>query len=87
MDDVIYLLISQDCFDVAAQLKRSQCTRSLGLGYKMCAVTPVSGQRTHVATFRVLKVTSQVATPGAESVVHDCLVVRCSDAAAGVNAD
>ena len=65
----------------------AQCTRSLGLGYKMCAVTPVSGQRTHVATFRVLKVTSQVATPGAESVVHDCLVVRCSDAAAGVNAD
>jgi len=40
-----------------------------------------------VTTFRVLKVTSQVATPGAESVVHDCLVVRCSDAAAGVNAD
>jgi len=29
---------------------------------------PVAGQRTHGTTFRALKVTSQVATPGAESV-------------------
>ena len=25
----------------------AQCTRSLGLGYKLCAVIPVAGQRTH----------------------------------------
>jgi len=56
--------------DVAAQLKRS-----LGLGYKPCAVLPVAGQRTHGTTFRALKVTSQVATPGAESAVYDCLVL------------
>jgi len=53
----------------------TQCTRSLGLGYKLCAVTPAAGQRTHGTTFRALKVTSQVATPGAESAVHDCLVI------------
>ena len=29
----------------------------------------------HETTFRALKVTSQVATQGAESVVYDCLVV------------
>jgi len=28
----------------------------------------------HDTTFRVIKVTSQVATPGVESVVYDCLV-------------
>jgi len=48
--------------------------RSLGLGYKLCAVIPVAGQRTHGTTFRALKVTSQVATPGAVSAVYDCLV-------------
>ena len=42
-----YLLISQGC---------------LGLGYKMCVIVPVAGQRTHGTTFRALKVTSQVAT-------------------------
>ena len=36
---------------------------------------PVAGQRTHGTTFRALTVTSQAATPGAESAVHDCLVV------------
>jgi len=50
-------------------------TRSLGLGYRLCAVMPVAGQRTHVTTFRALKVTSQVAASGAESAVCDCLVL------------
>jgi len=61
--------------DVAAQLKRS-----LGLDYKLCAVIglPVAGQRTHGITFLALKVTSQVATPGAESAVYDCIVCVCS---------
>ena len=40
----------------------AQRTRSLGLGYKLCAVIPVAGQRTHKTTFWALKVTSQVAT-------------------------
>jgi len=52
----------------------AQCTRSLGLGYKLCAVIPAVGQRTHGTTFRALKVTSQVATAGAESAIYDCLV-------------
>ena len=42
----------------------AQCTRSLGLGYKMCALIPVAGQRTHGTNFRAIKLTSQVATPG-----------------------
>ena len=42
--------------------------------YKLCAVIPAAGQRTHGTTFRALKVTSQVATAGAESAVYDCLV-------------
>jgi len=53
----------------------AQCTRSLGLGYKLCAVIPVAGQRTYRTTFRPLKVSSQVATLGAEFSVYDCLVV------------
>ena len=44
------------------------------LGYNVCTVIPVAGHRTHGTTFRALKVTSQVATPGAESAVNDCLV-------------
>ena len=42
----------------------------------VCAVIPVAGQRTHGTTFPALKVTShsQVTTPGAESVVYDCVV-------------
>jgi len=51
-----------------------QCTRSLGLGYKLCAVIPVVGQQTHRTIFQALEVTSQAATPGAESAVYDCLV-------------
>jgi len=42
----------------------AQCTRSLGFGYKLCAVIPVAGQRAYGTTFRALKATSQVATPG-----------------------
>jgi len=37
----------------------AQCTRSPGLGYKLCAVIPVAGQRTHGTTFRALEVTSR----------------------------
>jgi len=55
----------------------AQCTRSLGPGYKLCAVIPAAGQRTHETTFRALKVTSQVATPGAESAVYNCLAITC----------
>jgi len=50
--------------DVIFALKPSLLTRSLGLGYKLCAVIPVVGKRTHGTTFRALKVASQVATPG-----------------------
>jgi len=46
----------------------AQCTRSLRLGYKLCA-----GQRTHGTIFQALKVTSHVATPEAECAVHDRL--------------
>jgi len=55
----------------------AQCTRSLGLGCKLCAVILVASQRTHGTTFRSLRVTVQVATPGAESAVYDCLVNFC----------
>jgi len=64
-----YLLISQGCS--TSPPTEAQCTRSLGLGYKLCTV---AGQRTHGTTFRALEVTSEVATPGAESAVYDCLV-------------
>ena len=69
-----FLLISH-----VAQRRRpaeAQCTRSLGLGYKLCAIIPVAGHRTHGTTFRTLKLTSQVATPGAQSAIYDCLVSK-----------
>jgi len=53
----------------------AQCTRSLGFGYKLCAVIPVAGQRAHGTTFRAFKVTSLVAKPGVESAVCDCFVI------------
>ena len=59
-----YLFISQGC----------STSRSIGLGYKLRAVIPVGGQRTHGTTFRALKITSQAATSGVESAVYDCLV-------------
>jgi len=40
------------------------CTSSLGLGYKLCAVILVAGQRTHGITFWASKATFQVATKG-----------------------
>ena len=48
-----YLLISQGC----STSPPSTC--SLELGYELCAVIPVAGQRTYGTTFRALKVTSQ----------------------------
>ena len=68
-----YLLISRGS-SRRRHPAEAQRTRSLGLGYKLCAVIPVAGQRTHRTTFLALKVTSQVATPGAESAVYECLV-------------
>ena len=72
MDDAVFAHKPR-LLNLAAQAE-AKCTRSLGLGYKMCAVIPVAGQRTHGTTFRVLNVTSEAATPGAESAVYDCLV-------------
>jgi len=71
MNDVI---VAQNprLLDIAAQLKTVHT--HLGLGSKLCAVIPVAGQRTHGTTFRAFKVTSRVATTGAESAVYDCLV-------------
>ena len=43
--------------------------RSLGPGYKQWAVIPAAGQRTHRPTFWALKVTTQMAAPGAEYAV------------------
>ena len=66
--------------DVIAKVARrrrpaeAQFTRSLGFGYKRCAVIPVAGQRTHGTAFRPRKVTSQVAATGAQSAVYDCVV-------------
>jgi len=74
MDNVIFAHKPR-LLDVAAQLKRS-AHAALGLATN-CAVIPVACQRTHRATFRALKVISQVATPGAESAVYNCLVLYC----------
>ena len=63
MDGVIFAHKPR-CMSICHRPAEAQCTRSLGLGYKLCAVIPVAGQRTHRTTFWVLKVTSQVATPG-----------------------
>ena len=59
MDDVIFVHKPR-LLDVAVQLERS--------------AHAALGSATHGTTFRSLKVTSQVATPGAESAVYDCLV-------------
>jgi len=65
MDDVMFAHKPR-LLDVAAHA-------ALGL-----AIIPVAGQRTHGNTFRALeKVTSRVASTGAESVqVYDCLVLQ-----------
>ena len=44
----LYLLISQGWS--TSPPAEAQCTRSLGLVYKLCAVIPVAGQRTHRTT-------------------------------------
>jgi len=67
------LIVSHGCS--TSPPAEAQRTRSLGLGNKLCAVIPFAGQRTHGTTFPSLKVTSQVATPGAESAVYNCLVI------------
>jgi len=75
-DDIIFAHKLR-LLDVAAQLKR---TRSLGLVYKVRAVISVAGLGTHRTAFGALKVTSQVATPGAESAVYDCMVLLAENA-------
>ena len=72
MDDVMFAHKPR-FLDVAAQLKRSSHA-ALGLGYKLRTMIPVAGQRSHGTTYGALKITSQMATPGAESAVYDCLV-------------
>ena len=69
MDDFIFAHKPR-LLDVVAQLMEVQPTRSLGFGYKLCAVIPVAGQRTHRTTLSALKVTFQVATTDAESAVY-----------------
>ena len=81
MDDVIFDHKPR-LLDVAAHTQR---TCSLGLGYELCAVIPVAGQQTHGTTFRALKVTSLVATSGAESAVYDWLVYFACRAGSGVH--
>ena len=63
MDDVIF---THKPAKVAGRRRRAeaQCTRSLGLGYELCAVVPVAGQRTPETTFWTLKVTSHVVDNG-----------------------
>jgi len=71
-DDVIF------AHKASRRPAEAQCTRSIGIGYKLYAVIPVAGHRTHRgSTFRAPKVTFQVATPGAESAVYDSLVSTC----------
>jgi len=74
MDDVMFAR-SQAKVARPRRPAEARGTRSLGLGYKRCAVIPVAGQRTHGTTFLALEVTSQVATAGEESAVYDCLVI------------
>jgi len=61
IDDVIFAHKPR-LLDVTAQLK-SSAHAALGLVIN-CAVIPVAGQQTHGTTFRVVKVTSQVAALG-----------------------
>ena len=52
------LLISHKAARRRRPSAEAQCTRSLGLGYKLSTVIPVAGQRTYGTTFRAFKVTS-----------------------------
>ena len=74
VDDVIFAY-KPSLLDVATQLKHSAHAGSLGLGYKLCAVMPVAGQRTHGTTFQAPRVTYQVVTVGAESMT--ALLEKC----------
>jgi len=77
MDDVIFAHKPR-LLDVAAQLKRS-AHAALGLAI-YCAQYNTSCRPTDIwTTFRALKVTSQVATLGAESAVYECLVDSCGN--------
>ena len=62
MDDGIFAYKQPRLLDVGAQLK-SSAHAALGLAIN-CVIILVAGQRTHGTTFRELKVTCQVATPG-----------------------
>ena len=73
MDDVIFAHKPR-LLDVAVQLKRS-AHAALGVAINRAQYYHLQAKGTHGTTDRELKVTSQVATPGAESAVYDCLVV------------
>jgi len=76
MDDVISAHKPR-LLDVAAQLKRS-AHAALGLATSCVQfLIPVAGQQTHGTTFWTLKITTQVASPGAESAVYNCLAEVC----------
>ena len=49
MDDVIFAHKPRLLY-VRRRPAEAQCTRNLGLGYKLCALLPVAGQRTHGTT-------------------------------------
>jgi len=52
----------------------NQVTRQSQTADSAPGVATWEGQRTHGTTFRAFKVTPQLAIPGAESAVYDCLV-------------
>ena len=73
MTDVIFAHKPR-LLDVAVQLKRN-AHAALGVAISRAQYYHLQAKGTHGTTYRALKVTSQVATPGAESAVYDCLVV------------
>jgi len=70
MDDIIF---AHKPIKVARRRRPTvaQCTRSLGLGYKLCAVISVAGHFSGASSNFPLEV---AAAPGAESAVYDCVV-------------
>jgi len=76
MDDVISAHKPR-LLDVATQPKRS-AHAALGLATSCVQfLIPVAGQQTQGTTFWTLKITTQVASPGAESAVYNCLAEVC----------
>jgi len=73
MDDIIFICSSAKV-GRPRRPAEVQCTCSLGHGCKLCAVILVAGQRMHGTTFQARRVTSQVATLGAESAVYDSVI-------------